>query len=91
MLNIIFPFFDVLCDLNLSCTVVYNDNKVLFCSWCVFFFSGLNKKPMKETPVEINFFLRMKSTLTSRGRTVNIKSAEWKVQYPPQTFNKDKL
>ncbi|XP_061733531.1 hypoxia-inducible factor 1-alpha-like isoform X1 [Nerophis ophidion] len=26
-----------------------------------------------------NFFLRMKSTLTTRGRTVNIKSASWKV------------
>lgn len=45
-------------------------------------FSGLNKKLATETPVEVNFFLRMKSTLTSRGRTVNIKSAEWKVQYP---------
>ncbi|XP_019748264.1 hypoxia inducible factor 1 subunit alpha, like isoform X2 [Hippocampus comes] len=28
---------------------------------------------------QMNFFLRMKSTLTSRGRTVNIKSASWKV------------
>ncbi|CAL8334564.1 unnamed protein product [Boreogadus saida] len=27
----------------------------------------------------LNFFLRVKSTLTSRGRTVNIKSATWKV------------
>lgn len=44
--------------------------------------TGLNKKLMKELPSDINFFLRMKSTLTSRGRTVNIKSAEWKVQYP---------
>lgn len=45
-------------------------------------FSGLNKKLLKEMPSDINFFLRMKSTLTSRGRTVNIKSAEWKVQHP---------
>ncbi|XP_051934067.1 hypoxia inducible factor 1 subunit alpha, like isoform X2 [Hippocampus zosterae] len=28
---------------------------------------------------QMNFFLRMKSTLTSKGRTVNIKSASWKV------------
>ncbi|XP_070825938.1 hypoxia inducible factor 1 subunit alpha, like [Chaetodon trifascialis] len=40
---------------------------------------GLNKKPLKELHSERNFFLRMKSTLTSRGRTVNIKSAAWKV------------
>ncbi|XP_032446916.1 hypoxia inducible factor 1 subunit alpha, like [Xiphophorus hellerii] len=40
---------------------------------------GLSKKLMAEQPSERNFFLRMKSTLTSRGRTVNIKSATWKV------------
>ncbi|XP_034723444.1 hypoxia inducible factor 1 subunit alpha, like [Etheostoma cragini] len=40
---------------------------------------GLSKKPLAEQPSERNFFLRMKSTLTSRGRTVNIKSATWKV------------
>ncbi|XP_019121102.2 hypoxia inducible factor 1 subunit alpha, like isoform X1 [Larimichthys crocea] len=40
---------------------------------------GLSKKPLSEQPTERNFFLRMKSTLTSRGRTVNIKSATWKV------------
>ncbi|XP_011607021.2 hypoxia inducible factor 1 subunit alpha, like isoform X3 [Takifugu rubripes] len=40
---------------------------------------GLNKKLMKDLPNDLNFFLRMKSTLTNRGRTVNIKSAEWKV------------
>ncbi|XP_075892664.1 hypoxia inducible factor 1 subunit alpha, like [Nelusetta ayraudi] len=37
--------------------------------------TGLGKKQQSER----NFFLRMKSTLTSRGRTVTIKSAEWKV------------
>uniref|UniRef100_A0A3P8V2V1 Hypoxia inducible factor 1 subunit alpha, like n=1 Tax=Cynoglossus semilaevis TaxID=244447 RepID=A0A3P8V2V1_CYNSE len=40
---------------------------------------GLSKKSAKEQPTDRNFFLRMKSTLTSRGRTVNIKSATWKV------------
>ncbi|XP_047247069.1 hypoxia inducible factor 1 subunit alpha, like isoform X1 [Girardinichthys multiradiatus] len=40
---------------------------------------GLSKKLMAEQPSERNFFLRMKSTLTNRGRTVNIKSATWKV------------
>ncbi|XP_034556774.1 hypoxia inducible factor 1 subunit alpha, like isoform X2 [Notolabrus celidotus] len=40
---------------------------------------GLSKKPLAEQSSERNFFLRMKSTLTSRGRTVNIKSADWKV------------
>ncbi|XP_030628205.1 hypoxia inducible factor 1 subunit alpha a [Chanos chanos] len=33
----------------------------------------------KELPTERNFLMRMKCTLTSRGRTVNIKSAAWKV------------
>ncbi|XP_051522127.1 hypoxia-inducible factor 1-alpha-like isoform X2 [Myxocyprinus asiaticus] len=37
----------------------------------------LKKKTEKLT--EHNFFLRMKSTLTHTGRTVNIKSANWKV------------
>ncbi|XP_047450086.1 hypoxia inducible factor 1 subunit alpha, like isoform X1 [Mugil cephalus] len=40
---------------------------------------GVNKKSQTEQLTERNFFLRMKSTLTSRGRTVNIKSATWKV------------
>ncbi|XP_068440961.1 hypoxia inducible factor 1 subunit alpha, like [Clinocottus analis] len=40
---------------------------------------GSRRKPPAERPSERNFFLRMKSTLTSRGRTVNIKSATWKV------------
>ncbi|XP_048455951.1 hypoxia inducible factor 1 subunit alpha a isoform X3 [Rhincodon typus] len=39
---------------------------------------GLQKKG-KDQNTERNFFLRMKCTLTSRGRTVNIKSATWKV------------
>ncbi|XP_035010584.2 hypoxia inducible factor 1 subunit alpha, like [Hippoglossus stenolepis] len=39
---------------------------------------GSSKKEQKHHD-ERNFFLRMKSTLTSRGRTVNIKSATWKV------------
>lgn len=33
----------------------------------------------KKKTMEHNFFLRMKSTLTHTGRTVNIKSATWKV------------
>ncbi|KAF6732394.1 Hypoxia-inducible factor 1-alpha [Oryzias melastigma] len=40
---------------------------------------GMSKKSLAEQPHEVNFFLRMKSTLTNRGRTVNIKSATWKV------------
>lgn len=43
--------------------------------------SGSSKKLATERPTERNFFLRMKSTLTNRGRTVNIKSALWKVLY----------
>lgn len=37
------------------------------------------KKGHGDRHTERNFFLRMKSTLTNRGRTVNIKSATWKV------------
>ncbi|XP_026173295.1 hypoxia inducible factor 1 subunit alpha, like [Mastacembelus armatus] len=40
---------------------------------------GLSKKLQAEQQSERNFFLRMKSTLTNRGRTVNLKSATWKV------------
>uniref|UniRef100_A0A3P9M2A3 Hypoxia-inducible factor 1-alpha n=1 Tax=Oryzias latipes TaxID=8090 RepID=A0A3P9M2A3_ORYLA len=36
-------------------------------------------KKAKEPNPERSFFLRMKCTLTSRGRTVNVKSATWKV------------
>ncbi|XP_040916168.1 hypoxia inducible factor 1 subunit alpha a [Toxotes jaculatrix] len=36
-------------------------------------------KKTKEPSTERSFFLRMKCTLTSRGRTVNVKSATWKV------------
>ncbi|XP_068601373.1 hypoxia inducible factor 1 subunit alpha, like [Brachionichthys hirsutus] len=40
--------------------------------------TGASKKLLKQRS-ERNFFLRMRSTLTSRGRTVNIKSASWKL------------
>lgn len=40
--------------------------------------SGISKKKTEKS-VEHDFFLRMKSTLTHTGRTVNIKSANWKV------------
>uniref|UniRef100_A0A4X2LSC6 Hypoxia-inducible factor 1-alpha n=2 Tax=Vombatus ursinus TaxID=29139 RepID=A0A4X2LSC6_VOMUR len=36
-------------------------------------------KKGKEQNTERSFFLRMKCTLTSRGRTMNVKSATWKV------------
>lgn len=39
---------------------------------------GLSKKG-KEHHTDRNFLLRMKCTLTNRGRTINIKSASWKV------------
>ncbi|KAM9316014.1 endothelial PAS domain-containing protein 1 [Gastrophryne carolinensis] len=40
--------------------------------------SGAGKKN-KETSTERDFFMRMKCTVTNRGRTVNLKSATWKV------------
>ncbi|XP_054649916.1 hypoxia inducible factor 1 subunit alpha, like [Dunckerocampus dactyliophorus] len=40
---------------------------------------GCGKKVTQGQLTLKNFFLRMKSTLTTRGRTVNIKSASWKV------------
>ncbi|XP_058237213.1 endothelial PAS domain-containing protein 1b isoform X1 [Hemibagrus wyckioides] len=39
---------------------------------------GVGKKG-KELNTERDFFMRMKCTVTSRGRTVNLKSASWKV------------
>uniref|UniRef100_A0A674EF71 Hypoxia-inducible factor 1-alpha n=1 Tax=Salmo trutta TaxID=8032 RepID=A0A674EF71_SALTR len=40
--------------------------------------TGTSKKS-KEPSTERSFFLRMKCTLTNSGRTVNVKSATWKV------------
>uniref|UniRef100_A0AAQ6AH99 Endothelial PAS domain protein 1b n=1 Tax=Amphiprion ocellaris TaxID=80972 RepID=A0AAQ6AH99_AMPOC len=40
--------------------------------------SGFGKKG-KELSSERDFFMRMKCTVTNRGRTVNLKSASWKV------------
>uniref|UniRef100_A0A8C9R9Y1 Hypoxia inducible factor 1 subunit alpha, like n=1 Tax=Scleropages formosus TaxID=113540 RepID=A0A8C9R9Y1_SCLFO len=40
---------------------------------------GLSKKKQADQRSERNFFLRMKSTLTNRGRVVNLKSAAWRV------------
>ncbi|KAL3971718.1 helicase SRCAP [Sarotherodon galilaeus] len=40
--------------------------------------SGFGKKG-KELSTERDFFMRMKCTVTNRGRTVNLKSASWKV------------
>ncbi|XP_037128014.1 endothelial PAS domain-containing protein 1b [Syngnathus acus] len=36
-------------------------------------------KQSKEQSTERDFFMRMKCTVTNRGRTVNLKSASWKV------------
>nr|XP_040035298.1 endothelial PAS domain-containing protein 1b [Gasterosteus aculeatus aculeatus] len=40
--------------------------------------SGSGKKG-KDLSTERDFFMRMKCTVTNRGRTVNLKSASWKV------------
>lgn len=37
-------------------------------------------KKGKELSSERDFFMRMKCTVTTRGRTVNLKSASWKVR-----------
>lgn len=42
---------------------------------------GLCRKKL-EARSERCFSLRMKSTLTSRGRTLNLKAATWKVGRP---------
>nr|WLF82684.1 hypoxia-inducible factor 3 alpha subunit [Tor putitora] len=52
---------------------------------------GVSKKKTEKL-TKHNFFLRMKSTLTHTGRTVNIKSANWKVLHCTghmQTFSGD--
>ncbi|XP_061693721.1 endothelial PAS domain-containing protein 1b isoform X2 [Syngnathoides biaculeatus] len=41
--------------------------------------SGGFGKKSKEQSAERDFFMRMKCTVTNRGRTVNLKSASWKV------------
>nr|ADZ23995.1 hypoxia-inducible factor 2a [Myxocyprinus asiaticus] len=42
------------------------------------FKTGMGKK-VKDLNTERDFFMRMKCTVTNRGRTVNLKSASWKV------------
>lgn len=42
--------------------------------------TGFGKKS-KDMSTERDFFMRMKCTVTNRGRTVNLKSATWKVGY----------
>lgn len=49
------------------------------------FGAGVGKKG-KELSTERDFFMRMKCTVTNRGRTVNLKSASWKVH---DFFNED--
>lgn len=56
-------------------------NLLARCLSFVLLLPGSSKKLSTGQPTERNFFLRMKSTLTNRGRTVNIKSALWKVLY----------
>ncbi|CAJ1066810.1 endothelial PAS domain-containing protein 1b [Xyrichtys novacula] len=41
--------------------------------------AGIFGKKGKELSTERDFFMRMKCTVTNRGRTVNLKSASWKV------------
>lgn len=57
---------------------------VTVCVW-LHFGAGVGKKG-KDLSTERDFFMRMKCTVTSRGRTVNLKSASWKVH---DVFNED--
>uniref|UniRef100_A0A3P9NHK2 Endothelial PAS domain protein 1b n=1 Tax=Poecilia reticulata TaxID=8081 RepID=A0A3P9NHK2_POERE len=41
--------------------------------------AGSFRKKGKDQSTERDFFMRMKCTVTNRGRTVNLKSASWKV------------
>ncbi|NP_001296843.1 endothelial PAS domain-containing protein 1b [Fundulus heteroclitus] len=41
--------------------------------------AGSFRKKGKDVSTERDFFMRMKCTVTNRGRTVNLKSASWKV------------
>lgn len=65
-----------LCERNLKLQVCFIELMLRAC-FCVI--SG--SKKVKEPNTERSFFVRMKCTLTSRGRTVNVKSATWKVGY----------
>lgn len=74
------PDFNVTCNTDLKA----RKSRIQCLKTLISLFSGLCKKLQAEQTSERNFFLRMKSTLTSRGRTVNIKSANWKVNVDPQ-------
>lgn len=50
---------------------------------CVFSGAGFGKKSKDVVNTERDFFMRMKCTVTNRGRTVNLKSASWKVLSRP--------
>ncbi|KPP57560.1 hypothetical protein Z043_124702 [Scleropages formosus] len=72
-------------------TVVTSDGDMIFLSENINKFMGLTQeirenlslkagfgKKNKEMSAERDFFMRMKCTVTNRGRTVNLKSASWK-------------
>lgn len=48
--------------------------------------SGFGKNG-KDLCTERDFFMRMKCTVTNRGRTVNLKSASWKVKVTNSSFS----
>ncbi|KAK2088739.1 Hypoxia-inducible factor 3-alpha [Saguinus oedipus] len=49
----------------------------------------LSRRKAEAPPTERCFSLRMKSTLTSRGRTLNLKAATWKVRGAQLEMGKD--
>lgn len=53
----------------------------------LFLFGISGSKKAKEADTKRSFFLRMKCTLTNRGRTVNVKSATWKVKRVTKSTN----
>ncbi|KTG34309.1 hypothetical protein cypCar_00003165 [Cyprinus carpio] len=65
----------------LHCNIFLQKNTQAINNECMnlIFCPCLGSKKTKEQNTERSFFLRMKCTLTSRGRTVNIKSATWKL------------
>lgn len=89
MLNIIFPFFDVLCDLNLSCTVLYNDNKVLFCFWCVVF--RFEQEADERNSGGDQLLPANEEHSDQQGAHSQHQICWMEGPVSPQTFNKDKL
>lgn len=77
-------YFNIFPSFRFYCCHVWLKRSVWFC-----FPGSVFGKKGKELNTERDFFMRMKCTVTNRGRTVNLKSASWKVRHITSCFTSE--